>query len=221
MENKDINGDTIRSHASKPPTVNLLLWGRNIRRGSTGNFLIKGIDIQEIIDTLDSFHAQSWVVVHFSLGLKNRLEGQSAFLLSKELEEKAHESMKHAKKLAERIAELRGIETADPTEFVMLSPLKRFSMPSSTSDVKVILSYILEQEQTIIRKYGDFMIKIRDKDDLTYHLLREILKDEIRRESEIEAVFINSSGDLETNKIQKTEDQSNPQPQRSKIWGVK
>ena len=203
------------------PTVNLLLWGRNIRRGSTGNFLIKGIDIQEIIDTLDSFHAQSWVVVHFSLGLKNRLEGQAAFLLSNELEDKAQESMKHAKKLAERIAELRGIETADPTEFVMLSPLKRFSMPSSTSDVKVILSYILEQEQTIIRKYGDFMIKIRDKDDLTYHLLREILKDEIRRESEIEAVFINSSGDLETNKIQKTEDQSNPQPQRSKIWGVK
>jgi ferritin-like protein len=95
--------------------------------GSTGNFLIKGIDIQEIIiDALDSFHAQSWVVVHFSFGLKNRLEGQAAFLLSKELEEKAQESLKHAKKLAERIAELRGIETADPTEFVMLSPLKRF-----------------------------------------------------------------------------------------------
>jgi bacterioferritin len=189
--------------------------------GSAGNSLIKGIDIQEIIDALDSFHAQSWVVVHFSFGLKNRLEGQAAFLLSKELEEKAQESLKHAKKLAERIAELGGIETADPTEFVLLSPLKRFSMPSSTSDVKVILSYILEQEQTIIRKYGDFMIKIRDKDDLTYHLLREILKDEIRCESEIEAVFINSSGDLETYRIQKTEDQSNPQPQRSKIWGVK
>ena len=204
------------------PTVNLLLWGRSIRMGSAGNSLIKGIDIEEIINALDSFHAQSWVVVHFSLGLKNRLEGQAAaFLLSKELEEKAQESMKHAKKLAERIAELGGTETGDPTEFVMLSPLKRFSMPSSTSDVKVILSYILEQEQTIIRKYGDFMIKIRDKDDLTYHLLHEILEDEIRRESEIEAIIINSSRDHESNGMQKTEDHSNPQPQRSKIWGVK
>ncbi|HET6808618.1 MAG TPA: ferritin-like domain-containing protein [Nitrososphaera sp.] len=162
--------------------------------GSAGNSLIKGIEVQEIIDTLDSFHALSWVVVHFSLGLKNRLEGQAAFLLSKELEDKAQESMKHAKKLAERIAELGGTETGDPTEFVMLSPLKRFSMPSSTSDVKVILSYILEQERTIISKYGHFMIKLRDKDDLTYHLLHEILKDEIRRESEIEAaIVINSS----------------------------
>jgi bacterioferritin len=164
--------------------------------GSAGNSLIKGIEVEEIIDTLDSFHALSRVVALFSFGLKNRLEGQAALLLSKELEDKAQESMKHAKKLAERIAELGGTETADPTEFVMLSPLKRFSMPSSNSDVKVILSYILEQEQTIIRKYGDFMIKIRDKDDLTYHLLREILEDEIRRESEIEAAtVINSSRD--------------------------
>ncbi|HJY15072.1 MAG TPA: ferritin-like domain-containing protein [Nitrososphaeraceae archaeon] len=178
--------------------------------GSTGNSLIKGIDIQEIIDTLDSFHAQSWVVVHFSQALKNRLEGHAAFLLSKELEDKAQESIKHAKKLAERIAKLGGAETGDPTEFVMLSQLKRFSMPSSTSDVKVILSYILEQEQKIIRKYGDFMIKIRDKDDLTFHLLREILEDEIRHGSEIEAIVINSSRNRESNGMQKkTEEQLN------------
>jgi bacterioferritin len=155
--------------------------------GSAGNSLIKGIGIQEIIDTLDSFHAQSWVVVHFSLALKNRLEGQAAFLLSNELEEKAKESTKHARKIAERIAELGGIETGDPTEFVMLSPLKRFSMPSSNSDVNVILSYILEQDQRIIKAYGEFLHKIRDKDDVTYHVLREILENEVRRESEIES----------------------------------
>jgi bacterioferritin len=90
--------------------------------GRAGNSLIKEIDIEEIIDTLDSFHAQSWVVVHFSLALKNRLEGEAAAsLLSKELEDKAQESMKHAKNLAERIAELGGTETGDPTELVMLS----------------------------------------------------------------------------------------------------
>jgi hypothetical protein len=37
--------------------------------GSAGNSLIKGIEVQEIIDTLDSFHALSWVVALFSLGL--------------------------------------------------------------------------------------------------------------------------------------------------------
>jgi bacterioferritin len=157
--------------------------------GSAGNSLIKGIEVQEVIDTLDSFHALSWVVALFSLGLMNRLEGEAAFLLSKELEDRAQESMKHAKKLAERIAELGGTETADPTEFVMLSPLKRFSMPSSNSNINEILSYILELEQSIIRTYGDFLHRIRDNDDVTYHMIREILEDEIRRESEIEAVL--------------------------------
>ena len=161
---------------------------------SAGNSLIKGVEVQEIIDTLDSFHALSWVVTLFSLGMKNRLEGEAIFLLSKELEDKAQESMKHAKKLAERIAELGGTETADPTEFVMLSPLKRFSMPSSNSNVKVILSYILELEQFIIRTYGDFLHGIKDKDDITYHVLREILEDEIRLESEIESVLAIDGG---------------------------
>ena len=162
--------------------------------GSAGNSLIKGIEVQEIIDTLDSFHALSWVVVHFSLGLKNRLEGQAAFLLSKELKNKAQESTKHAEKLAERIAELGDTETADPTEFVMLSPLKRFSMPSSNSNVNEILSHILELEQSIIRAYGDFLHRIRDKDDVTYHVLREILEHEIRRESEIESILAVDDG---------------------------
>jgi bacterioferritin len=163
--------------------------------GSAGNSLIKGIEAQEVIDTLDSFHALSWVVVHFSLGLKNRLEGQAAFLLSKKLEDKAQESMKHAKKLAGRIAELGGTETADPTEFVMLSPLKRFSMPSSNSNIDEILSYILELEQSIIRAYGDFLHRIRDKDDVTYNVLCEILEDEIRRETEIESVLAVDGGE--------------------------
>ena len=110
-------------------------------------------------------------------------------MLSKELEEKAQESMKHAKKLAERIAELGGIQTADPTEFVMLSPLKCFSMPGSNSDVNEILSFILRLEQSIIKTYVNFLNRIRDKDYITYHVLWEILEDEVKRESEIESVL--------------------------------
>jgi ferritin-like protein len=80
--------------------------------GSTGNSLIKGIDIQEIIDTLDSFHAQSWVVVHFSQALKNKLEGQAAFLLSKELEDKAQESIKIQENLLNALQTLEELKLA-------------------------------------------------------------------------------------------------------------
>jgi ferritin-like protein len=52
-----------------------------------------------------------------------------------------------------------------------------------------MLSYVLELKQSIIRTYGDFLHRIKDKDDLTYYVLREILEDEIRRESEIESAL--------------------------------
>jgi bacterioferritin len=120
----------------------------------------------------------------------------NCLLLSKELEEKAQESMKHAKKIAKRIAELGGVQTADPTEFVMLSPLKRFSMPRSNSDVNEILSFILKLEQSIIKTYGNFLNRIRDKDYITYHVLREILEDEVKRESETEPVLTVYGGRL-------------------------
>ncbi len=71
----------------------------------------------------------------------------------------------------------------------MLSPLKRFSMPRSNSDVKEILSFIVELQQSIIMTYGDFLHRIRDKDDVTYHVLLDIVEDEVKRESEIESVL--------------------------------
>ena len=158
--------------------------------GSAENSQLREIEIQEIIDALDSFHTQSWIVVHLSLALKDRLERQAAsFLLSEELEEKAQESMKHAKKLAERIAELGETDTGNPTEFLMLSPLNRFYMPSSNSNVNVILSYILELEQSSIRAYDDFLYRIKDNDYITYHVLREILEDKVRRESEMKSIL--------------------------------
>ena len=48
--------------------------------GKAGVGLIKGIDVEEIVDTLDSYYCYNLVVMHFSHALRNRLEGQAAFL---------------------------------------------------------------------------------------------------------------------------------------------
>ena len=46
----------------------------------------------------------------------------------------------------------------------------------------------------MIKTYGDFVDRIRNKDDLTYHVLQEILEDEVKRESEIESVLTAGGG---------------------------
>lgn len=112
---------------------------------------------------------------------------EAALVLSDPLKQKAEESLGHAKEIGERIGQLGGAVTGDPSRFVEISPLQRFALPSSNSDVGVILAYILEQIRPAIKAYGGFLERIRDKDVLTYHEIVEILQDHIKSEAEIEA----------------------------------
>ncbi|MFQ5796299.1 MAG: ferritin-like domain-containing protein [Candidatus Bipolaricaulia bacterium] len=159
--------------------------------GTVGSSLIKGIDKQEIINALDSFHAYELVVMHWYLAVHNRLEGQAALVLGEMFEGEAEESLGHAKKFAARVAQLGGAVTGDPSRFVEISPLDRFSLPSSNSDVKEILSQAVEGERLAIKAYSEFLEQVKDKDVVTYYEVLEVLKDEIEHEDEIETILSN------------------------------
>jgi ferritin-like protein len=158
--------------------------------GKAGVGLIKGIDVEEIVDTLDSYYCYNLVVMHFSHALRNRLEGQAAFLLGDELEENAEQGLKAAKKLADRIGDLGGVVSADPTQFVERSPLEEFSLPDSNSEVGVILSFVLERIRMIIGEYGAFLERVRGRDEISHLLVLDLLKEQVARESEIEAALM-------------------------------
>ena len=158
--------------------------------GKAGVGLIKGIDIEEIVDTLDSYYCYNLVVMHFSHALRNRLEGQAAFLLGDELEENAEQGLKAAKKLADRIGDLGGVVSADPTQFVERSPLEEFSLPDSNSEVGVILGFVLERIRMIIGEYGAFLERVRGRDEVSHLLVLDLLKEQVARESEIEAALM-------------------------------
>ena len=158
--------------------------------GKAGVDLIKGIDVEEIVDTLDIYYCYNLVVMHFSHALHNRLEGQAAFLLGDELEEIAVQSLKAARKLADRIGDLGGEVTADPTLFVERSPLGEFSLPASNSEVGVILGFVLERIRMIIGEYAAFLERIRGRDEISHLLVLDLLKEQVARESEIEAALM-------------------------------
>ena len=158
--------------------------------GKAGVGLIKGIDVEEIVDTLDSYYCYNLVVMHFSHALRNRLEGQAAFLLGDELEENAEQGLKAAKKLADRIGDLGGVVSADPTQFVERSPLEEFSLPDSNSEVGVILGFVLERIRMIIGEYGAFLERVRGRDEISHLLVLDLLKEQGARESEIEAALM-------------------------------
>src|SRR5215216_1026631 len=121
---------------------------------TVGADLVKGLDVEEVVERLDSFYSYNMVVVQFCRAMENRLEGQASFLLGDELEEVAEEALSAAKMLSNRIGELGGEITADPSLLVERSPLPAFSMPESNSEVGVILEHVCERVRTIGREYG-------------------------------------------------------------------
>jgi ferritin-like protein len=142
-----------------------------------------------VIDALDRLYCGHLVALHWSDAVRNRLEGQAAFLLSDQLAVVAKQSLEAAHKLADRIAELDGAVTADPTAFVDRSPAQSFQLPASTSDVGAILGYALTQVGSVIAAYRDLLGLTRDTDELTHRLALELVQGEVARESELQAVL--------------------------------
>ena len=101
--------------------------------GMAGNALIKDIEIKELIAILDSYYCYYLRGLHWSQAVLNRLEGQAAFILTEELEEVAEQCLKNAKTIAERIGELGGAVTGDPTQFIARSPTGEFRLPARNS----------------------------------------------------------------------------------------
>jgi ferritin-like protein len=156
---------------------------------TVGAALLRGVNVEEVVERLDGFYCYNIVVVQFCRAMENRLEGQASFLLGDELEEVAEEALRAAKRLSDRIGELGGEITADPSLLVERSPLPAFSMPESNSEVGVIMEHVYEQVRTIAREYGDFLGLVKERDELSHRLVLRLLAEQVARASEIEAAL--------------------------------
>jgi ferritin-like protein len=171
-------------------TLQTYSWQKEeVQMQTVGAALVKGVDVEEVVERLDSFYCYNMVVLQFCLAMENRLEGQASFLLGDELEEVAEEALSAAKKLSERIGELGGEITADPSLLVERSPLPAFSMPESNSEVGVILGHVYERVRTISHEYGDFLGRVKEQDELSHRLVLKLLAEQVARASEIEAAL--------------------------------
>jgi bacterioferritin len=152
--------------------------------------LIKGITTEEITPLLDSLYAYEMVAMHYSLAVLNRLEGQASIVLEDAFEAKIKQSFDHARAIADRMGRLGGAITGDPSQLVELAPTRDFTLPKSNADVREILSHTLQQLQIGIRAYSDVLARLKDKDELTYHILLDLLSDHVDSEDEIEVALV-------------------------------
>jgi ferritin-like protein len=147
--------------------------------------LVRGIDVEEVVRALDSLRSSHLVAMHWAHTVRDRLEGSALFLLEDELEEVAGQSLEAAADLGERITELDGEATGDPTLFVERSLFPGFELPSSYSDIGQIMRLGIDYVRSLIGGYGDLLEKTRGKDELSHRLLLSLVAPQVSREADL------------------------------------
>jgi ferritin-like protein len=141
-----------------------------------------------IIDTLDSFYCYNVTAALWADAVINRLEGLAIFLLGDELAEVADRARAAARRLAGRIGDLGGAITADPRQLLDRSIPVEFALPDC-SDVASIGEYALQQLNAIIGAYEAFLNRVRGTDDLSFHLVLDLLAAETHQRAELQAAL--------------------------------
>lgn len=158
--------------------------------GSTAKNLVGSVDVKDLVARLNQLHNANVATVYWSHAVQNRLAGQALQLrVGDELGEVAKQSLRDARRLADRIAELGGAVTVDLGDIVEQSPFDDYALPDDTSDVTSILEYALQQIRIMIHANADVLDMIRGRDDLTYRLVADLLDHVVHREDELEAVL--------------------------------
>jgi len=146
----------------------------------------KGMDVQELIKLLNKAYSDEWLAYYqYWLGAKIAV-GVPKKEVAEELEDHAKEELNHAKMLAQRIIELGGVPVLEPKEWYTQSTCG-YSKPKDP-DVRILLEQNIKGEQCAIFVYDGLLEYTKDKDPVTYDIIREIQKQEIEHEEDLQAL---------------------------------
>jgi len=153
--------------------------------GTKGSEIV-GMDKGKLIKLLNQAFADEWLAYYqYWVGAKV-IKGPMRGAVAAELKEHATEELKHAEMLSERVIQLGGSPILKPEDWYKLSNCG-YDTPENPA-VKVILEQNIKGEQCAIGVYQKLLETVKDKDPITYHLVLEILEDEVEHEADLQAL---------------------------------
>ncbi len=147
---------------------------------------LAGVNLGELLKMLNRAYADEWLAYYqYWVGAKVA-EGRMRGIVAKELEEHAGEELAHAGKLAERIIQLGGTPLKSPADWLKESNCG-YDAPANPATCALVAQNI-KGEQCAIAVYKKILDFVRDKDDITFHLVLDILEDEVEHEEDLETL---------------------------------
>jgi bacterioferritin len=148
---------------------------------------IAGVNVEELLKMLNKAYADEWLAYYqYWVGAKVAV-GRMRGVIAGELEQHATEELKHAGMLTERIITLGGTPLLSPQDLIKESGCG-YDAPSDPSTKKLVQQNI-RGEQCAIMTYKKILDYVNGKDPITYHIVLEILEDEIEHEEDLEAIL--------------------------------
>jgi bacterioferritin len=153
--------------------------------GTKGRAIV-GMDIKELIGLLNKAFADEWLAYYqYWLGAKI-VKGPMKDAVITELIEHAADELRHAEILATRIIQLGGIPVTKPKEWYNKTNCG-YEVPDDPY-VRVILEQNIKGEQCAIDVYNHLIGIVRDKDQVTYNILLQIMQDEVEHEEDLQGL---------------------------------
>ncbi len=155
--------------------------------GTKAQEIIGSKECKKIITSLNQAFADEWLAYYqYWLGAK-LAEGPMRPSVIAELEEHAKDELRHATMLSQRIIELGGTPVLTPEAWLTISTCG-YETPNNPH-VKKILEQNIKGEQCAIEAYNSILESVKDFDHATYHIVSEILVDEIKHEEDLEMLM--------------------------------
>lgn len=147
---------------------------------------ILGVKPEEVVKLLNKALADEWLAYYqYWVGAK-LAKGPMRGAVAAELEQHASEELAHAEKLAERIIQLGGTPLISPQEWFKQTGCG-YDAPADPH-VATLLKQNIKGEQCAIETYKNIAEFLQGKDLITFHIVMEILEDEIEHEEDLEAL---------------------------------
>lgn len=154
--------------------------------GTKGKEIV-GVNVNELIKQLNKALADEWLAYYqYWIGSKVAT-GRMRGIIAGELAEHANEELDHANKLTERILQLGGTPILDPEQWKKESNCD-YDEPADPNTLK-LLEQNIKGEQCAIMVYKKLLEMVSGKDPITYHIVLEILEDEVEHEDDLEAIL--------------------------------
>ncbi|MCO4845701.1 MAG: ferritin [Sulfurovum sp.] len=151
-----------------------------------GNSIIQGIEINEIITTLNKAYADEWLAYYQYFIEAKVIKGIMKDAAIAELTQHAADELRHANMVADRILQLGGTPLLHPQEWFTHTNCG-YEKPKDF-DVVSILEDSIKGEQCAISVYSELADMTRNKDIVTYDIVSEILADEVEHEEDLQAL---------------------------------